>query len=42
MALKPGDRFPDMTVQTVDGRELALPQAVEGTNKVILFYRGGW
>ena len=42
MALRPGDRFPEMTVQSVDGRELKLPQAVQGANKMILFYRGGW
>lgn len=42
MGLRPGDRFPELTVLAVDGRELTLPLAVPGTNKVILFYRGGW
>ena len=42
MAFRPGDQFPEMTVQTVVGRELTLPRDVEGANKVILFYRGGW
>jgi hypothetical protein len=42
MALKTGDRFPELTVQTVDGRPLTIPQDVAGANKVILVYRGGW
>ncbi len=40
--LKPGDRFPDVTVQTVDGPTLTIPGDVEGANKVVFYYRGGW
>jgi hypothetical protein len=42
MTLRPGDRFPEMTVRTTDGRQLTIPQELSGANKVILFYRGGW
>ena len=42
MALKTGEHFPDLTTQTVDGRQLTLPRDLEGANKVILVYRGGW
>ena len=42
MTLRPGDRFPEMTVQTTDGRQLTIPQELPGANKVVLFYRGGW
>ena len=42
MPLRVGDRFPEMAVQTVDGRSLTIPRDVEGSYKVILFYRGTW
>ena len=37
-----GDRFPRLTLQTVDGRSVALPEGVAGRYKVVLFYRGHW
>jgi hypothetical protein len=42
MALRTGERFPEMAVQTVDGGRMTIPQDVEGAYKAILFYRGGW
>ena len=42
MALRTGERFPEMVVQPVDGRRMTIPQDLEGSYTVILFYRGGW
>ncbi len=40
--LRIGQRFPDMTVRTTEGRELTLPASVAGHESVLLFYRGHW
>ena len=40
--LKPGDQFPDLTVNLADGQTLALPEALAGGFGVVLFYRGAW
>ncbi|WP_329260456.1 peroxiredoxin family protein [Actinoallomurus sp. NBC_01490] len=40
--LNPGDRFPSLTVPSLDGGSLALPDALRGHFGVILFYRGHW
>ncbi|MEO5817505.1 MAG: hypothetical protein ABIT20_19710 [Gemmatimonadaceae bacterium] len=41
-SLRVGQRFPDMTVRSTDGRELMLPASVAGHDSVLLFYRGHW
>jgi hypothetical protein len=40
--LLPGDRFPNYSVQTVDGRTLNIPAGLTGEYAVIIFYRGIW
>ncbi|MGW4490116.1 peroxiredoxin family protein [Amycolatopsis sp. NPDC004368] len=40
--LKPGDRFPELTLTTVDGAEHPLPAELAGHFAVVLFYRGSW
>lgn len=40
--LQNGDRFPDLSIPTVGGGRVALPQDVEGFYSVILIYRGAW
>ncbi|HEX3541342.1 MAG TPA: peroxiredoxin family protein [Acidimicrobiales bacterium] len=40
--LKPGDRFPDLTIAVVDGESMELPGALAGSFGVVLFYRGSW
>ena len=40
--LGPGDKFPNYTVPTVDGRRLNIPSDIEREYAVILFYRGIW
>lgn len=40
--LQNGDRFPDLSIPTVGGGQIALPRDVEGFYSVILFYRGAW
>jgi peroxiredoxin len=40
--LQPGDRFPTLTVQPVDGGDFDLPVALAGAYGVVLFYRGSW
>ena len=40
--LQNGDRFPDLSVSTIGGGQMALPRDVEGSYSVILFYRGAW
>ncbi len=42
MTLRMGEQFPSLTVQTVNRGAMTIPQDVDGANKVILFYRGGW
>jgi peroxiredoxin len=40
--LKPGDKFPALTVDVTDGDTLQLPAALNGRFGVVLFYRGSW
>ena len=40
--LGPGDKFPNYTTPTVDGRRLNIPADIEREYAVILFYRGIW
>jgi peroxiredoxin len=40
--LNPGDPFPRLTVNTVDGQALTLPDAFAGDFAVVLLYRGSW
>lgn len=37
-----GDRFPGLTLATVGGGPLVLPDALEGSYGVVLVYRGSW
>lgn len=37
-----GDRAPDATLQTGDGREVRLSEVYAGGPVVLAFYRGGW
>jgi hypothetical protein len=40
--LNTGDLFPSLTLDLVDGTQLALPAGLDARYKVILFYRGHW
>lgn len=40
--LQQGDRFPSITLTTVDGRQITLPQDMPGRYAAVLFYRGHW
>jgi peroxiredoxin len=40
--LKPGDRFPRLTVPKVGGGAITLPDDLGGGFGVVLFYRGSW
>ena len=40
--LKPGDRFPRLTITTTDGHVLTIPDMFAGDFGVVLFYRGAW
>jgi peroxiredoxin len=40
--LKPGDRFPALTITPVDANPLRLPDDLAGHYAVILFFRGAW
>lgn len=42
MTLQNGDVFPAITIETVGGGSLALPNDLAGSYGVILFYRGAW
>jgi len=37
-----GSVFPQLTLKLVDGDKLDLPGGLDGSYKVILFYRGHW
>ncbi|HMF93594.1 MAG TPA: peroxiredoxin family protein [Vicinamibacterales bacterium] len=37
-----GDRFPDLVIDVVGGRTLAIPRDLAGSYAVVLFYRGSW
>ena len=40
--LKPGDKFPALTVTPVDAEPLRLPDDLTGHDAVVLFFRGAW
>ena len=40
--LNSGDSFPHLTLNLVGGGSVSLPGGLDGTYKVILFYRGHW
>jgi peroxiredoxin len=40
--LGPGDLFPTLTINQVDGHKLTLPDALADSFGVVLFYRGSW
>ncbi|GAA1193996.1 peroxiredoxin family protein [Pseudonocardia alaniniphila] len=40
--LKPGDKFPSLSVEVAGGGTLRLPDALSGRYGVVLFYRGSW
>jgi len=40
--LQPGDTFPDLQANTVDGAVHRLPDELRGHFGVVLFYRGSW
>ncbi|MGD2116678.1 MAG: hypothetical protein PVG07_16615 [Acidobacteriota bacterium] len=42
MRLNNGDRFPELTVDLVEGGTLELPAGVDPGWAVVLFYRGHW
>jgi len=37
-----GGRFPTIEFQSVDGRSYKIPQDLQGSIAVVLFYRGHW
>ena len=37
-----GDDFPEIVVNTIDGRTLTLPDDLPGEYPALLFYRGWW
>jgi peroxiredoxin len=40
--LQNGDLFPDLVIDVVGGRTLAIPRDLAGAYAVVLFYRGSW
>jgi peroxiredoxin len=40
--LQNGDVFPDLAIDVVGGRTIALPRDLAGSYAVVLFYRGSW
>ena len=40
--LNAGDSFPSLTLKLVDGGALALPDRLDSSYSVVLFYRGHW
>src|SRR5271169_3245637 len=40
--LNPGDRFPALKFNLSNGDTINLPDALEGSYGVVLFYRGSW
>lgn len=40
--LNNGDRFPELTLPSLDERALVLPAELEGSFGVVLIYRGAW
>ena len=40
--LQQGDRFPSMTFNTADGKQIRIPEDMTGRYAAVLFYRGHW
>ena len=40
--LQQGDRFPQITLNLIDGRELTLPEDMTSRYLAVMFYRGVW
>jgi peroxiredoxin len=40
--LRPGDKFPDLTIKPVESDEITIPDALAGEFGVVLLYRGSW
>lgn len=40
--LDAGAAFPPLTLTTVDGGSITLPDDIDTTYQVVLFYRGHW
>ena len=40
--LTPGDRFPEIAADAVDGSTFRIPDDLNGVVSVLLFYRGHW
>src|SRR5262245_35379918 len=40
--LQNGDVFPNLVIDVVDGRTIALPRDLAGSYAVVLLYRGSW
>ncbi len=40
--LRVGERLPELQARAVDGTTLRLPDELQGSTAVLLFYRGHW
>ena len=40
--LRVGERFPELQARGVDGSTLRIPEGLEGSIAVLIFYRGHW
>jgi len=40
--LGPGSAFPFMSLKLVGGETVTLPDHMDGTYNIVLFYRGHW
>ena len=40
--LASGDTFPQLTLNIEDGSTLSLPEDLQATYNIVLFYRGHW
>lgn len=40
--LIPGTRFPDLLLNIAGGNTLSLPDDIQSSYSIILFYRGHW
>jgi peroxiredoxin len=40
--LRVGERFPELQARAVDGSTVRIPDDLEGSIAVLLFYRGHW
>lgn len=42
LKLKPGDRFPDLTLPDDTGRPIAISALADGQPLILAFFRGPW